>query len=182
MEFDITHLDKRLLIQSLFAHAGPLNLGKVEYFTRKKWGENVEGLTDEECEIILYDFNQLDSGSLRIIDYHKGKPMKLVFDKKRNGRELVDSDSYDEHNGKFRFFEAMLDIFSVDEIFITKKGFGQFAFINIPEHLKRTKEQASIFKKLLRNTVERKNSFGKYWIIDENKVKYTPPFLQSFLE
>ncbi len=181
MEFDITHLDKRLLIQSLFAHSEPLNLGKAEYDTRKKWGENVDGLTVEECDIILHDYNQLDSGSLRILDYHKGKPMKIVFERKSNGRELIDSDSYDERNGKYRFLEALLNIFSTDEVFITKKGFRQFAFTNIPEHLIRSKEQEDLFKNLLKNTVEKRNDYGKYWVIDESKIKYTPPFLQSLL-
>jgi hypothetical protein len=181
MEFDITYLDKKLLIQTLFAHSEPLNLGKEEYTIRKKRGENVDGLTDEECESILYNFNQLDIGSIRILDYHKGKPMKLVFDKKRNGRVLVDSDSYDERNGKYRFFEAMLNIFSIDEIYITKKGFKQFTFSNIPKRLTRSKEQEEKFKTLLRNLIEKKGRLGKYWIIDENKVSYTPPFLQSLL-
>ena len=88
MEFDITHLDKKQLIQTLFAHSAPLNLGKAEYNIRKARGENVIGLSDEECEMILLEFNEFDTGGLRILDYHKGKPMKLVFDKKRNGRIL----------------------------------------------------------------------------------------------
>jgi len=107
--------------------------------------------------------------------------MKLVFERKSNGRELIDSDSYDERNGKYRFFEALLNIFSTDEVFITKKGFRQFAFTNIPEHLIRSKEQEDLFKNLLKNTVEKRNDYGKYWVIDESKIKYIPPFLKSLL-
>lgn len=76
----------------------------------------------------------------------------------------------------------MLNIFSLDEIFITKKGFRQFIFSNIPEHLVSPKEQEQVFKNLLSNIIELKSNFGKYMVIDENKVKYTPPFIQSLLE
>lgn len=83
MEFDITHLDKKLLIQSLYAHSEPLNLGKIEYDKKMELGINVLGLTDAECDLILYDYNQLESGYLKILDYYKGKPMKLIFEKKK---------------------------------------------------------------------------------------------------
>jgi hypothetical protein len=181
MEFDITHLDKKQLVQTLFAHSAPLNLGKVEYYVREARGENVIGLTDEECEMILFEFNHFDSGGLRILDYHYGKPMKLVFDKKRNGRVLVDSSRYDARNGKYRFFEAMLNIFSLEEIFITKKGYRQYVLDELPKHLIRTKEQENIFKNLIKNTIQKNNEYGKYWAIDETSVSYMSPFLKSLL-
>jgi len=130
MEFDITNLDKKLLIQTLFAHAAPLSLGKEEYKKGKQRGENVDGLTDEECEMMLNEFNHLVVGGIKILDYHKGKPIKLVFYKNKNGRILSDSCSYDARNGMFRFFEAMLNIFSLDEILITKKGYK--SYVDIP--------------------------------------------------
>ena len=178
MEFDITRLDKKLLIQTLFSHSSPLSLGQLEYDHRKKWGENVDGLTDEECEFILYDFNQLDTGNLKLLDYHKGKPMKLTLEKKTNGRVLVDSDGYDARNGKYRFFEALLNIFFLDEILITKKGFRRFFMYDLQEHLKRPKKQEAIFKNILKNTIKKENEYGKYWAIDENNVSYTPLFMQ----
>lgn len=177
MEYDITHLDKKKVIQALFAHAAPLNLGTVEYKIRKKMNDNVDGLSDEECEIILMKFYQMDKGSIQLLDYHKGKPMKLNFHKKGNGRVLVDSDGYDLRNGKYRFFEAFLNIFMLDEIFITKKGYRQFSLTGLPEHLIRSREQEEKFKFILKHTFIKENEFGKYFAIDDCKVKYTPTFM-----
>lgn len=177
MEFDITHLDKKLVIQALFAHAAPLTLGEYEYDFRKKMGENVDGLPDKECEIILTEFYQLDKGNIRLLDYYKGKPMKLNFDKKSNGRILVETDGYDSRNGKYRFLEAFLNIFMLDEIFITKKGYRQFSLTGLPEHLIQPKEKEEKFKFILKNTIAKENEFGKFFAIDESQVKYTPPFM-----
>jgi len=177
MEFDITQLDKKLLVQTLFAHSAPLRLGQAEYDFRKKLGDNVDGLTDEECNEILLEFNRFDTGGLRILDYHKGKPMKLVFYKNNNGRVLVGTGSYDARNGKYRFFEALLNIFSLDEILIIKKGYSHFVMTELPEHLVRPKEQEIIFKNLIRNTIQKENYFGKHWAFDETKASYKPPFL-----
>lgn len=177
MEFDITHLDKKLVIQTLFAHAAPLSLGKLEYNFRKLNGDNVEGLTDDECEHILYEFEKLDAGNLRLLDYHKGKPMKLNFQKKNNGRILVNTDSYDVRNGKYRFFESLLNLFSIDEIFITKKGYRQFVMTDLQEHLIRSKEEENIFKTLIKNTVQKENNLGKYWTINESKAKYKSAYM-----
>lgn len=178
MEFDITRLDKKVLVQALFAHSAPLRLGQAEYGFRKKLGDNVDGLSDEECDEILFEFYSFDTGGLRILDYHKGKPMKLVFFKNKIGRVLVDTGSYDARNGKYRFFEALLNIFSLDEILITKKGYRHFVMTDLPEHLFRPKEQEDMFKNILKNTIETVNEYGKVWTIDETKVSYTPPFMQ----
>jgi hypothetical protein len=177
MEFDITHLDKKLVIQTLFAHSAPLSLGKLEYEFRKANDDNVDGLSDEECEFILLEFNELDTGNLRLLDYHKGKPMKLNFEKKSNGRILVSSDSYDVRNGKYRFLEAFLNIFSMDEIYITKKGYRHFVMTDLQEHLIRPKEQENIFKTLIKNTIQKQNDQGKFWTIDESKAKYKSAFM-----
>ncbi len=177
MEFDITFLDKKLLIQTLFAHSAPLMMGQFEYAFRKFNDDNVDGLSDEECEIILHEFNHLKSGHIKLLDYHKGKPMKLIFSKNSRGRILVSSDNYDVRNGKYRFFEALLNIFSIDEILITKKGYRNFVMSDLHEHLIRPKAQETIFRNLLKNLVSSENNFGKHWIIDENKVQYKSPFL-----
>lgn len=179
MEFDITNIDKRLLVQTLFAHSAPLGLGQAEYSVRKKWGENVDGLTDEECNEMLRDFNNsyAHSESFHIADYHKGKPMKINFYRNKNGRIIVDSGSYDSRNGKYRFLESMLNIFSLDEILITKKGYRHFIMTDLPEHLIRPKEQEAIFKNLLKNIIQKENELGKYWAFDESNVSYKPPFL-----
>lgn len=178
MEFDITNTDKKLLIQTLFAHSAPLRLGYYEYDFRKRFGDNVDGLSDEECESILHDFNQLDTGGLRILDYHKGKPMKLTFYKNNNSRILVDTGGYDSRNGKYRFFEALLNIFFLDEILITKKGYRHFVMTDLPKHLIRPKEQEYIFKNLIKNTIQKENEYGKFWAFNETKVSYVPPFMK----
>lgn len=177
MQFDITHLDKKLVIQTLFAHSAPLSLGQVQYEVLKIRGDNVDGLTDDECEEILAEFNDLSEGHLRLLDYHKGKPMKLIFEKKKDGRVLVDTDSYDARNGEYRFFEALLDIFSIDEIFITKKGYRQFTLTDLQDHLKRPKEQLKKFKNLLRNTLQVDKNGHKYWVIDETKAEYKSNYM-----
>lgn len=181
MEFDVTNLDKNLLLKALFAHSAPLNLAKAEFFLRKEGKENVDGLTDEECEMILFEFHHLDIGSIRILDYYKGKPMKLVFNKNKNGRVLVDSCHYDAHNGKYRFLEAMLETFLLDEIQITKKGYRKNIITDIPDHLTRSQEQETMFKNIIKNTVQKVDENGKYWSIGENSASYVPPFLESFI-
>lgn len=156
MQFDITQLDKKLVVQTLFAHAAPLGYGKMEYTSRKNKGDNVDGLTDQECDLILSDFETKPSGVIKLLDYHKGKPMKLFFEKKRNGRILVSTNGYDSRNGKYRFFEAMLNIFTLDEILITKKGYAQFALADLPKDLVRPKDQEAVFKSLLKHTIAKK--------------------------
>lgn len=178
MVFDITQLDKTLLIQTLFAHSSPINYGCLEYNYRKKLGDNVDGLSEKECEDILYVYNHTEAEYYYILDYHKGKPMKLNFKKNKNGRVIVSSESYDERNGKYRFFEALLNIFSLDEIFIIKKGYKDFDLLEIPEELIRNKNDEKIFKNILKNTIEIKNTYGKVWTIDESKVSYIPPFMK----
>jgi len=178
MEFDITTLDKNLVIQTLFAHSAPKYLGKVEYDYRKKLGDTVDGLTDEECEMILAPFEELNhEGNIRLLDYHKGKPMKMNFEKKRNGRILLDTNSYDMRNGLYRSLEAFLNIFNLDEIFITKKGYRLFSKADLDKDLIRTKEQDEMFRNILKNTIPKQYSYGKYCSIDESKVSYTPPFM-----
>jgi len=177
MEFDITHLDKKVLVQTLFMHSEPLGYGRNEYNFRKQLNDNVDGLTDDECEIILDEYNAVDIGTVAVLDYHKGKPMKLYFLKQKGGRVLVDSSGYDSRNGKYRFLEALLNIFSLDEILITKKGYKQYIMEDLPEHLLRPKEQDDMFRFVINNTKEMKNKFGKHWIIDENKVKYKSAFM-----
>lgn len=179
MEFDITNLDKRLLIQALFAHSAPRGFGIEEYKFRDKVGDNVDALTDEECDIILLELNDKELGSIRLLDYPKGKPMKLDLYKKNNGRILASTEGYDYRNGKYRYFEALLNIFSMDEILITKKGYSAYSMSSLPEDLIRPKEQETIFKNLLKNMVQKENEFGKYWVIDESKIKYTPPFMEG---
>jgi hypothetical protein len=178
MEFDITQIDKKLLLQTLFDHSAPIGLGQAHYDHLKKLGDNVDGLSHTECDYILHEFNtSTEARGFEILDYHKGKPVKLTFFRNKRGRILVDSDRYDLRNGKYRFFEAMLNFFALDEILITKKGFGHYALSGLPEHLIRPKEQEMIFKNLIDNTIAKENQYGKFWAIDETKVSYKSPLL-----
>ena len=80
-------------------------------------------------------------------------------------------------NGKYRFLEALLNTFMIDEIKITKKGYRQYYMKHLPSQLIRPKEQNEIFKNLLKNMTRGEDEFGKHWIFDESKVTYKPPFL-----
>jgi hypothetical protein len=81
------------------------------------------------------------------------------------GRIIADSCHYDSRNGKYRFLEAMLEYFPVDEIIITKKGYRRFTMLNLPKHLVRPKEESNFFAKLIKNTIQNKNEYGKFWEI-----------------
>ena len=180
MVFDITNIDKKLLIRTLFAHSAPIGFGQAEYMVRKSRGEIVDGITDQECEHLLYEFNHSSerTAGFGILDYHKGKPMKLNFFRKQNGRVIVSSDSYDARNGRYRFLEAMLNTFHLDEIKINKKGYRQFVMTDLPSDLERTKEQKKMFRDLLKNMTEKREYFGKYWEFDLDKTEYRQPFME----
>ncbi len=177
MEFDITQLDKTLLIQTLFLHSNPIGLGKIEHGIRRRFNDNVDGLSVEECQEFLVQFDNDNSTSKTffIVDYCKGKPIKINFYRNKNGRVIVDSGSYDSRNGKYRFLEAMLNIFSIDEILITKKGYRLFVISDIPNDLVRPKEQEKKFKEIIMTSTLHENAYGKHWVIDETKVSYKSP-------
>jgi len=177
MNFDITQVDRLLLLQTLFAHAGPLGRGELEYEHRKRAGELVEVMDREECATILAD---LEGGS-GYLDYHKGKPMKLSFEPRTNGRVLVWSDAYDARNGKYRFFEAMLNVFSIDEIRITSKGYRPYIMSDLPQHLVRSKSDELVFRDLIRNLRQEEYELGKYWVIDETRTTYVPQSIQTLM-
>lgn len=177
MQFDITDINHVLLLQTLFAHSEPLLLGQAEYHILKIRGDNVDGLSDEECELLLLPFYADSEPTTRILDYHKGKPMKVIFERKRNGRILVESDDYDNRNGEYRFFEALLDVFFFDEILITKKGYKEFSLYGMPEELKRTKEDIRKFKTLLKNTILIEKDGYKYHIVDNSKCEYKSNYM-----
>lgn len=181
MLIDVTLLDKIILIQSLFTFASPAGLGRAEYQFRKVKGDNVDGLTDLECEEILLQVQDENYTNIRIIDYLKGKPIKLNFNRKKNGRITIETSSYDVRNGKYRFLEALLNFFPLEEIYIVRKTFTPYSFTNIPENLVRSKEQLDEFKRLLNNTISLENNYGKYSIIDQSKVNYISPIIQEIL-
>ena len=88
MKFNVTRLDKVLLIQTLYLHAEPKGYGQHQYHELLRQGKAVEGLSREECDSILSGAEK-DLGYL--VDYYNGKPLKLGFKKMQDGRVLVDS-------------------------------------------------------------------------------------------
>jgi hypothetical protein len=176
MIFDITNLDKHLLIQTLYDHASSNGAGSGEQLARTARGENILGLTDKECDQILnYD---LSSQNVRILDYCKGRPIKLVFEHRRNGNIFVDSSGYDSRNGRFRFLQALLDVFDLDEIAIKKKGYPQHLNDMINECTSIPQEELTLLKNLVKNTVKHTNN-GTYWKIDTEVINYKPLFMRK---
>jgi hypothetical protein len=171
MEFDITNLDRKLLLKALIAYANPVGLGIEEYNARKSWKENVDGLSDEECIEILYEVENIDYGPVRVLDYYKGQPIKLDIYKKRTGQLIAGSTGYDSRNGKYKFFEAMLETFLEDEIKITRKGYGHDSFMNDKKY-SRPEEQMNVFKLLLKDTIKVQGEYGSYWKIDSTRNPY----------
>ncbi len=176
MEFDITKLDKVLLIKTLYNHAGLIGVGEAEYTFRGKRGENVLGLTDEECNEIL-SRDHPESMEM-LLDYHNGKAMKLGFQHKFSGRTFASSDGYDSRHGRYRFLEALLNVFDLDEIIIIKKGYPLHLKEMIDECTKRPIDETMLLKNVVKNTVKHKDS-GTYWTIDTNKVDYKPLFMRN---
>jgi len=120
VEFNITHLDKVLLLQTLYVHADPKGYGEKQYRELLKQGKIVEGLPEEECRKIL---SQKYPASGYLVDYYNGKPLKLDWRRKEGGQIFAISIAYDAAHGRFRFFEALLNVFDPEEILITKKEY-----------------------------------------------------------
>lgn len=176
MVFNVTKLDKVLLLKTLYDHAAPQGLGRAEYFVRAERGENVVGLTDEECNLILSaDHPDL---TVSLMDYYKGKPIKLSFDYQRNGEILVDTNGYDSRNGRYRFLQALLGIFDLEEIVIVKKGYPAYLNEMIDEHTVVAAEELALMKNMLRQTIKHTDN-GTYWKIDSSVIDYRPPFMRE---
>ncbi len=176
MVFNITKLDKVLLIKTLYNHSSPKGLGQAEHSVRSARGENVIGLTDKECESILSLDNR--NGTVGLMDYHNGKPIKLNFEHQRNGNILVDSNGYDSANGRYRFLEALLSVFDFDEIIITKKGYPTYLNETINENTSIPIEEVALLKNIIKHTI-RYTDKGIYWKIDTRAVDYKPPFMRD---
>lgn len=174
MKFDITALNKVTLLQCLYAFSEPIALGHIEYQTKKEAGENVEGLTQEECESYLSDFYKLykTKKNHEILDYCNGKPQKIIFEVKKENRIILDTSGYDERNGLFRSFEALLNAFLFEEIKIVNKGYTPES-IQIERQTKnRPKEEQAVFKSIIKDLVHKSDSKGKYWAINPNKEEH----------
>ena len=102
MEFNITHLDKILLIQTLYIHADPKGYGEKQYRQLLKEGKVVEGLPMEECKAML-EGKHRDPGYL--VDYYNGKPLKLDWVSSPGGQLITRTLPYDIAHGKYRFLK-----------------------------------------------------------------------------
>ncbi|HEY1062928.1 MAG TPA: hypothetical protein VGE44_14625 [Daejeonella sp.] len=177
MEFNITNLDKVLLIQTLYAHADPKGLGVGEYQFRDLRNEMVSGISIAECKRILKVAGS-DFPGRKILDYHNGKPIKLVFHTKPNGEIITDSSSYDERNGKFRFLEALLNVFDLEEILITKKGYPEgFAKYISETGPARNADVLLQIMSMLKHTDKVQDHRGTYWKFNPENVSYKPAFM-----
>ncbi len=153
MIFDITDLDKIALIKSLFHFAV---------------GDSCVSISNEECKDFLEKFSQKRVKQGDIIDYYNNKAIKLhVFEK--NSRWLAFAEDYDEQNGLFRFFEAMLNTFLLKDIIVVKKNHS-FDSIQIEKQtFNRPKKELVIFKNILKGYVSKSDLFGRYWALEEIK-------------
>ncbi len=177
MEFNITRLDKVLLIQTLYAHSSPIGLGQAEYDLRDFRNELVSGVPIDECKSILA-FAERNGPHTRVLDYLNGKPIKLNFFQKNNGEIITDASSYDERNGKFRFLEALLNVFDMNEILIIKKGYDSITREYLDNKApKRPTDKLLELMSLLKHTIKYKDEKGSYWKFDERQVQYKPPFM-----
>jgi len=178
MEFDVTHINKVTLIQALFAHASPRGLGTSEYIFLKNKGINVLTVDEAFCHSVLHKFNKADHGVFMIVDYHNGVPVKLTLQKKRNGRVLTNSDSYDSRNGKYKFLEAMINTFPLDEIYITDKKYHEWLFDEAESSKKISEDEQIDFGIIIKRMVKNSYELGTYWSIDKSKMYYTPEIIK----
>lgn len=137
----------------------------------------VSGIPINECKAILKSAER-SGPHTHVLDYHNGKPIKLNFFQRSNGQIVTNTSSYDERNGKFRFLEALLNVFDLDEILIIKKG---YSFI-VREYLensapKRPIDQLLEFMSMLKHTIKITDETGTYWKFDRNQVHYKPSFM-----
>ncbi|HXI01194.1 MAG TPA: hypothetical protein VNI52_13080 [Sphingobacteriaceae bacterium] len=177
MEFNITKIDKVLLIQTLYAHAESRGLGEAEYFVKDANGYMVSGLPVDECNMILAEAEH-KGYSQRVIDYHNGKPIKLGFHFRRNGEIITSTSSYDKRNGKFRFLEALLNVFDLEEILIVKKNYDSIANLCINKNAPPRSEDLILkFMHMLKHTTSYKDNRGVYWKFNEGEVSYKPAFM-----
>lgn len=174
MKFDITTLNKVTLLQCLYAFSEPIALGQIEYQVKKEAGENVEGLTEEECESYLSDFYKLynTKKNHEILDYCNGKPQKVIFEIKKGDRIILDTSGYDERNGLYRSFEALLNTFLFEEIKIINKGYTSESIQIERETKNRPKEELATFKTIIKDLIYKSDNKGKYWAINLSKKEH----------
>ncbi len=176
MKFNVTNLDKVLLLQTLYVHADPKGYGVGRYNDLQQQGKIVEGLSRKECEVILN--RRQGEGTGYLVDYYNGKPIKLYIEDMPADQLWINSIPYDLAHGRFRFLEALLNTFDPEEIIITKKEYDPFHY---QWHFKR--ENARINEYELAQLLDHASSFtdktGTFWKIDSADTPYRSAFLNG---
>lgn len=175
MQINITNLDKILLLQTLYVHADPKGYGIKQYQRGLEKGQPVEGLSVKECEILLSGSEQ-SSGYL--VDYYNGKPIKLSWENTFAGQQLVHTLPYDAAHGRYRFFEALLNVFDPEEILITDREYDSIQFkIFLENHENRIIEYKLI--SILQNSIYYTDKKDGYWKINSEDADYRSSFLSG---
>jgi hypothetical protein len=176
MNFNIAHLDKVLLIQTLYYHASPKGYGEQEYAQLLEAGEAVEGISTQDCRAILKQGARLRTGYL--VDYFNGKPLKIEWNKVSRHRTIMSSTPYDVIHGRFRFLEALLNVFDPEEILITDKNYSAAHDRDFVQQQRRLREFE--LERLLSDAVfEQHPKRGAYWKLDTEKMTYRSSFLHG---
>jgi hypothetical protein len=164
MIFDITEINKVKLLMALYENAKQTDgAAHAEVLINKDCH-----LSETDCINALNEFN--DSSEIRcyrIFDYFKGKAMKTVFERKRNGRIVIDSDNYDQRNGRYQFLKTMIDTFPIGDVRIINKTFKPYTIVEMDQYGKTTKEEILYYRHLLKNTTKKQNDLGSYWQINQ---------------
>lgn len=176
MKFNIARLDKVLLIQTLYCHASPKGYGEHDYAALLRAGEPVEGMSTETCKQILKQGAKLRTGYL--VDYYNGKPLKIEWNKETRHRTMMSSVPYDLIHGRYRFLEALLNVFDPEEICITDKSYSAVHDRYFMEQERRWMELE--MDRLLAATVQEEHARrGSYWKFDTAKMNYRSSFLNG---
>ena len=151
MIIDVTNLDKKLLIRSLYDLASPKGMGIVEYSAKEMDGVKVHDISDYDCSIMLTvfemisqeqhlqevnemkeeeeDFDLIDSGvGAKIADYLNGIPLKLDLYRPYGDYNKIYtySNAYDIRNGLYLFLEALIKNFPLEDFVIIEKEYPNY--------------------------------------------------------
>lgn len=178
MKFDITDIDKTLLLQALYDYSDPVGLGELEYAIKDFKNIKVSGLPLNEAKEIIKEAKHIPHRNyFDVADYINGKPIKFSYTVNKKQRDIVETSRYDMRNGKYRFFEALLRTFSFEEILIRQKSYPKFlGEIEDSIKLKRSDSQIKIFTSLISNSIRVKDERGINWILD-NELNSITDFL-----
>ena len=163
MTFDITTIDKKKLLKALYKYSVPIGCGTAEYEWMASKGKNVELLSDDDCENALKEFNIHENEYYRLFDYHNGKPLKIDFCNKKNGRVIANSNGYDSRNGIFSFLIVIINTFGMEEVKIINKSYTSYENSEMKMYDRPTKEEIVYYRNLIKTSIQKENHFGKFW-------------------